>query len=173
MGLLFLFLCILLSFECFSHIIYKSYNISTCYWLFDSLFCCVGFLMFCLLLGFKARNGSKACENIECGSFKHNLVIVCQDISLSKSTNNLTLWKQLVCTFHYFIYFLPSFAYTSLSFGFVVFKKIFHLSFGFAIYFLLIPFFVGLFVFSLYSMEHTCDFLFYFCLIELFGLTWY
>ncbi len=90
-GLLFLFLCILLSFECFSHIIYMSYNISTCYWLFDSLFCCVGFLMFCLLLGFKARNGSKACENIECGSFKHNLVIVCQDISLSKNTNNLTL----------------------------------------------------------------------------------
>ncbi len=52
-------------------------------WVFDVLFA----------LGFKARNASKACEDIEFGSLKHKLVIVFQDISLSKSTNNLTLWE--------------------------------------------------------------------------------
>jgi hypothetical protein len=145
LGLLFLSLCILLSLNVFlisytSHIIYRhviGYLIPC--------FVVLGFWCFVCFWGL--RQEMEASENIECGSFKHNLVIMCQDISLSKSTNNLTFWKQLVCTFHYFIYFLLSFAYTSLSFGFVVFKKNISFVFWFCCFFFLIPFFVGLFVF--------------------------
>jgi hypothetical protein len=65
LGLMFLFLCILLSFECFCHIIYRSYNISTCYQLFDSLFYCVGFLMFCLLLGLRQEMQAKHVRTLD------------------------------------------------------------------------------------------------------------
>lgn len=70
-----------------------------CYQLFDSFFVMlVSYVLF--VVCFRSNNASKAYEYARLGKSMRY-----RDISLGRSTNN-SLWKQLVCTFHFLALFL-------------------------------------------------------------------